>query len=63
MQGWYKNAANISPPLVCIYLETLMVERVDLYAHFPPPGRPIPIKVPPFPVDDTIPGRRRFPRL
>ena len=31
-------------------------ERVELYAHVLPPGRPIPIKVSPFPVNDTIPG-------
>ena len=31
-----------------------MAERAELYAHIPPPGRPIPIKVSPFPVDDNI---------
>ena len=44
------------PPLAHISLETLAAERVELYAHAPPPGRPIPIEGAPFPVDDTIPG-------
>ena len=29
---------------------------MELYAHVPPPGRPIPTEVAPFPVDDTILG-------
>ena len=37
-------------------METLTEERAELYAHTPPPGRPIPIEVAPFLVDDNIPG-------
>ena len=44
------------PPPARISLETLTTERAELYAHVPPPGRPIPIKVSLFPVDITIPG-------
>ena len=34
----------------------MTVERAELYANVPLMGRPIPINVVPFPVDDTIPG-------
>ena len=54
MQRWYRDAANIPPTLARVYLETLVEERAELYAHFPPPGRPILIEVAPFPVDDKI---------
>ena len=33
-----------------------MAESSDLYDHVPPPGRPILLKVEPFPVYDNIPG-------
>ena len=33
-----------------------MVERADLYAHVPLPGRPILTKIAPFPIYDTILG-------
>ena len=45
------------PPLPeHISLETLTAERAELYSHVAPPGRTIPIKMAPFPVDDTILG-------
>ena len=44
------------PPPARIFLETPTAERAELYAHVPPPGRPIPVKVSHFPVDDTILG-------
>ena len=37
-------------------METLTAERAELYAHVLPLGRPIPIKVAPFPVGDIILG-------
>ena len=37
-------------------METLMAECAELYAHVPPPGRPITIDMALFPVDDNIPG-------
>ena len=54
IQGWYKDAAERPPSLAHISLETLTAEHVELYSHVPPPGRPISIKVAPFPLDDTI---------
>ena len=48
----------IGPPpnLERISLETLTEEHAELYAHVQSPGRPIPIKVGPFPMDDNILG-------
>ena len=56
MWGWYRDASNRPSPLARISLETLTVERLDIYAHVLPPGQPIPIEVAPFPVDDNIPA-------
>ena len=56
MRRWYRDAANRPPPPAHISLETLIAERADLYAHIPPPGRPITIEVAPLPVDDNILG-------
>ena len=36
---------------------------LTLYTHVPQPGGPIPIKVAPFPVDDTIPGEKKIAEL
>ena len=58
MQSWYIDAANRPPPLVCVSLETLTMERADLYSHVPPPEQPIPIEVAPFQLDDNIPGQK-----
>ena len=55
MWGCYIYAANIPPPLACVSLETLMENRAELFVHVPPPGRPIPIHVAPFLMDDNIP--------
>ena len=49
------------PPPARLSLETLMAERVGIYAHFPLPVIHIPIGVAPFPVDDTIPGEEEIP--
>ena len=46
----------VPPPPSFISLEALTVERVDLYAHILPPGRPIIIEVDPFSMGDTILG-------
>ena len=58
MRGWYRDAADRPPPPPLpparISLETLTAERVELYAHVPLSGRPIPIEVAPFPVYDNI---------
>ena len=44
------------PPLPArITINQMMVERVALYCHAPPPGRTIPVEVNPLPVDDSIP--------
>ena len=56
MQWWYRYADNRPPPLARVSLETLTAERAELYAHIPPPGRPITIEVSPFPVDENILG-------
>ena len=48
--------ANRPLPPARISLETLTLERVELYAHIPPPGQHITIEVDPFSVDDNIPG-------
>ena len=37
-----------------------MAERAELYAHVPPPGRTIPIKVALFPTYDTILGEEEI---
>ena len=54
MNGWYKDAANCTPPTAQITLNRIMVERVTLYRHIPPPGDKIPISVEPFLVDDLL---------
>ena len=56
MRGWHRYAANRPPHLARISLETMTVKRAELYAHGPPPGKPIPIELAPLPVDDNIPG-------
>ena len=44
------------PPLPArITFNQMMVERVALYCHVPPPGRTIPVEVNPLPVDNSIP--------
>ena len=48
--------ANRLPPLSRVSLETLTAERADLYTHVTPPGRPIPIEVAPFQMDENILG-------
>ena len=53
--GWYRDADDRPPPPAHISLETLTEEFAEPYAHVLPPGRPIPIELAPFPVDDTIP--------
>ena len=55
MRGWYIDAANRHPTPAQVYLETLTEERTVIYAHVPPPGRPITIEVPHLPVDDNTP--------
>ena len=56
MWRWYRDASNRHPPPARVSLETLTEEHAELHAHVPPPGRPIPIEVSPFPVDDDILG-------
>ena len=55
MRGWCRDASNRPPLPAHVSLETLMTERAEQYANVPPSGRPIPIEVSPFPVDDNIP--------
>ena len=56
MWGWYRDAADRPPPPASISLDTLTEERSEIYTHVPPLGRPIPIYVYLFPVDENIPG-------
>ena len=60
MGGWYRDLANRPPPPACVSLETLTAERVELCAHVPPAGLPIPKEVASFPVDDNIPGQEEI---
>ena len=61
MRGWYKDAANRPPPpSERISLETLTMERAEIYAHVPPPGRPIIIELSHLPVDDNILGEENI---
>ena len=48
------------PPLAHISLETLTAEFSGLYTHVLPPVISIPIKLAPFPVDDTSPGEEEI---
>ena len=43
-----------------IFLETLPVECAELYAHALTPGRPITIKLDPFPMNDNILGEEEI---
>ena len=52
--------ANRPLPPARISLETLTLERVELYAHIPPPGQHITIEVDPFSVDDNILGEEEI---
>ena len=56
MWGWYRDVANRPPPPARVSLETLTAEHVKIYTHVPPKGKPIPIEVAPFPVDENILG-------
>ena len=56
MRGWYRDAADRTPPPARISLYTLKAEHAELYVHVPPPGRPITIEENPLPVDANIPG-------
>ena len=58
MWGWYRDAAKRPPHPAHVSLETLTEERAELYAHVPPPGRPITIELAPLPVDDSITGEK-----
>ena len=55
MKWWYQAAVDRAPPPARLFLESIMVDRVDLYRYVPPPGENIPVSVEPFPVDDSIP--------
>ena len=60
MRECYRDVANRPPPPERVYLEALTEERVEIYAHNPPPRQPIPIEVAPFPVYDNIPGEEEI---
>ena len=45
-----------SPPPVRVTIKHMTVDRVDLYRHIPLPGRPIPVVITPFPVEEYLPG-------
>ena len=63
MRGWYRDASDRPPPPLRISMETLTAERAELYAHVPPPWRPIPIEVAPFPIYDNIPGENDISKV
>ena len=52
MKGWYKAAVNHTPPPAWVALNLIMVERVYLYRHVPPPGENISISIELFKVED-----------
>ena len=56
MRGGTKMWLTPHPPSR-VTIERMMSERVELYRHFPPPGRPIPIEVTPSPWKTQFPGR------
>ena len=60
MRGWYIDASRRPPPPARVSPETLPKECAEIYAHVPPPGRPITIDVAPFPVDDNITGEEEI---
>ena len=45
MKGWYKASFDRAPPPAPVIIKRIMVERVDLYFHVPPPGKNIPVSV------------------
>ena len=47
-------STNRPPPLSCVMLELLTVERVELYSWVPPPGYIIPFDTYPFPIGESI---------
>ena len=53
-EGAVQRCGQQTPTPNRVSLETLTAKRAELYAHVPPPGRPIPIEVAPFPVDENI---------
>ena len=55
MQGWYKDAIDLPPPLDRVALATMTAERDDIYQHAPPPGELIPVGDLLFLVDDDVP--------
>ena len=56
MWGWYKYAIDPPPP-PRVTIERMTSERKELYYHVPTPGRPIPVEVISFSVEDSIPEK------
>ena len=55
MWGCYKEAVDRPTPPDRMAISTMMVNKVKLYQHFPPPGYLISVGVKPFLVNESIP--------
>ena len=54
---WYREAVYHAPPPARVTLERITLESEELYrtATPPSPGETIPISVPPYPINDSVP--------
>ena len=52
MLGCYKDVFDPPSPPARVTIERMTSDRVELYCHVPPTGRPIPVEVTPLPVED-----------
>ena len=55
LRGWYHDCGGIPPKPTTCDLHRTRAEFESLYMAAPPSGDPIPVHVPPFPVNDDVP--------
>ena len=55
MRGWYKYAMDRPPPPTRADIVTIALERVELYRSVPLMVQPIPVRMKPLHVDNSIP--------
>ena len=55
IQGWYKAAADRTPPPARVTLNRITAERVVMYSRALPPGENTPVQIDPFEVEDKVP--------
>ena len=60
MWEWYKYDVDHSLPPSRVAITTMTSDRFMIYRQVPPPGQPIPVRVPPFLLNDSIPENKEI---